>query len=563
MAGQFIIALLILKASALIEGEDCNLQHDIVLGDEHSTFDRRSVSGAEDCCAACQASSGCGAFTFEPSNGVCYLKHSAWPLSSKSGAISGTVASSSGSFNVTISDNVIFTTLPTYKSWNIDASADRQFFTRNLSNAELHYLARHSAPGLLRFGGTGNDDLVYAFGNSSCRTGTCLNASWFDNLMDFASAADTPVVFGLNIQYRSSLANGNSVWDPTNARQLLQYALQKNYTFYGFELGNEQNNALSAEQEASDFAVLQALLVELWHDKNTRPKIFGPDPHSMRTGRDPPKTVPFLRDFASNCSAKGVDLYALTHHEYIEVDSSSSLDPGVLDITGVIASAVNATLSQAAPNVLRVAGEIGPHNGGSPGCSHSSMRWATFADSFWYMDSLGAKAQHGYSLHCRQDFIGIDYGLLDCSTYQPLPDYYTGMVWGSTMGAKVLNVTVSDPSHNVRAYAHCASQAVADPVVGLEPKPGQVTLLLLNLLDNEVNVTLPRDLMNARRTAFVFTKDGNLSAPSVRLNGDVLKYSKLKLPSLVGEQELASMMVALQAQSISFFVFDTMLKACV
>ena len=44
------------------------------------------------------------------------------------------------------------------------------------------------------------------------------------------------------------------------------------------------------------------------------------------------------------------------------------------------------------------------------------MRWANWGDSFWYADALGAKAAHGYSGFARQDFIGIDYGLLDCPT---------------------------------------------------------------------------------------------------------------------------------------------------
>ena len=68
---------------------------------------------------------------------------------------------------------------------------------------------------------------------------------------------------------------------------------------------------------------------------------------------------------------------------YIEVDVNSTFHGSTLDITAEIAIAVNATLSQAAPNVLRFAGEIGPHNGGSPPCDHTSMRWSTFANSFW------------------------------------------------------------------------------------------------------------------------------------------------------------------------------------
>ena len=61
-------------------------------------------------------------------------------------------------------------------------------------------------------------------------------------------------------------------------------------------------------------------------------------------------------------------------------------------------------------------GEIGPHNGGSPPCDHSSMRWANFGDSFWYLDAMGVKAAGGYSVFCRQDFIGADYVRTPCHT---------------------------------------------------------------------------------------------------------------------------------------------------
>jgi hypothetical protein len=129
-------------------------------------------------------------------------------------------------------------------------------------------------PGLLRFGGTGNDYLTYAFGNTTCGSSPCLNQSWFDNLMNFANDAGAPVVFGLSIKPRTSGGNGGSVWDPTNARQLLQYAIQAGYTFYGFELGNEQNDAYHPEQEATDFAILQELLVSLWPSAASRPKVL-------------------------------------------------------------------------------------------------------------------------------------------------------------------------------------------------------------------------------------------------------------------------------------------------
>ena len=80
------------------------------------------------------------------------------------------------------------------------------------------------------------------------------------------------------------------------------------------------------------------------------------------------------------------------------------------DVTKQIAVAVNASLSQNAPGVQIWAGEIGPHNGGTVPCDHTTMRWANWADTFWYLDSMATKAAHGYKVFCRQDFIGIDYG---------------------------------------------------------------------------------------------------------------------------------------------------------
>jgi hypothetical protein len=44
---------------------------------------------------------------------------------------------------------------------------------------------------------------------------------------------------------------------------------------------------------------------------------------------------------------------------------------------------------------------------------------------------------------CRQDYIGGDYGMVDCLTGAPLPDYYTALLWTRLMGPKVLSVTAT------------------------------------------------------------------------------------------------------------------------
>ena len=66
---------------------------------------------------------------------------------------------------VGISGNVYWRTDARFKSWNIDASENRGWEVRNLSQPKLRYLAAASLPGYLRFGGTGNDKLIYGVGN--------------------------------------------------------------------------------------------------------------------------------------------------------------------------------------------------------------------------------------------------------------------------------------------------------------------------------------------------------------------------------------------------------------
>merc|ERR1719253_62453 len=149
----------------------------------------------------------------------------------------------------------------------------------------------------------------------------------------------------------------------------------------------------------------------------------------------------------------------------------------MLNHNGAIARMVNSTVKTHFPAAEVWGGEIGPHNGGSPVCDHTTMRWANFGDSFWYADALASKAAYGYETFCRQDYIGADYGLVDCSTGTPLPDYYTALVWTQTMGAVVLNAEPAPTSKSaIRVYAHCTSGTEPS-----SPKKGSVTLAVVNI----------------------------------------------------------------------------------
>ena len=283
-----------------------------------------------------------------------------------------------------------------YKCWNIDASPNRGFQWRNLSSPNLLQLAKGLPAGHLRFGGSGNDALWYGDGiggGSSCAEGTsrhfeCLNSTMADALLALADAASARLVFGLSItnvgcaqgvEYKSCLQQpgrqwGNaSSWNSTNAEAIVRYLAARGQP-YAYELGNEENahwplRGLSPEQEAESFAELSKIVTRVYPNAASRPKLIGPDADYQ--DHSPPQALLYKRwaeEFLGNVSERSVPLHAATLHEYIDVgwngSSWSSLDPDVLDKTGVCADDFRNTVTNAAqrtnlplPEIW--AGEIG------------------------------------------------------------------------------------------------------------------------------------------------------------------------------------------------------------
>jgi hypothetical protein len=146
---------------------------------------------------------------------------------------------------------------------------------------------------------------------------------------------------------------------------------------------------------------------------------------------------------------------------------------------------------------------------------------------------------------------GADYGLLDCETQTPLPDYYVSMLWSQLMGAGVLKTVVSTGPRTLRAYAHCAADT---------PRDNDIVVLLLNLDDQPVAVEVDAAAVgvaaDAARTEWHFTAGvGGLGGPTIRLGGSELKWGGLgqPLPPMLGvTQATAAMPVKLAPQSIVF-----------
>jgi heparanase 1 len=509
-------------------GGNCTLQVGVeFLGNDVAPA--KPVQDESACCASCAADTACKFFTYEGgTNGLCHHKNTDAPDYSRHNATctSGYVGTDPPTppapkdVVVTVGSST-FLGGDNHVCWNIDASANRGFFWRNLSAAQPKslgaQLARQAAAigeaqtagfSLLRFGGSGNDYLTYEFGKTRCPPPStykqCLNETTWRDLLSFTAAAKAKMIFGLSMNTGEDVASDSHngpypyPWDPSNAREILEWTIdhQLDHLIYGFELGNEQNNKYTGVQTANDFAILYNLTVELWPDETRRPVLFGPDPHSLHgpTGSQ----LDWIASWLDSMAAKGVPVHAVTHHQYTEVDPSANgfTSATKLSLNGAIAAAINKTVRDHSSTARVFGGEIGPHNGGSPPCDHTSMRWAVFGDSFWYADNLAAMAKNGYSGLCRQDYIGADYGMVDCSTGAPLPDYFTALLWARTMGPNVLSSAATDKvtgkpqppeTSAMRIYAHCTNKGTAM----YSDTSGGVTILAINLGDTPSTLHFP------------------------------------------------------------------------
>ena len=168
-----------------------------------------------------------------------------------------------------------------------------------LSDPTLRSLARQSLPGYLRFGGGGNDLLSYALdmgdpasAGNKCPRGParlCMNRSQFDNLYGFAEAAGAKLVFGLAMPR----SNGGGIWNSTEARALMSYAIGSCKRLFAFELGNEQCGVFTAAETASEsHAMPLGLPYSKYQNKNKSRQKLWLEMHVHPSTRQAPEHIP-------------------------------------------------------------------------------------------------------------------------------------------------------------------------------------------------------------------------------------------------------------------------------
>ncbi|KAI3670873.1 hypothetical protein L1987_87517 [Smallanthus sonchifolius] len=275
-------------------------------------------------------------------------------------------------------------------------------------------------------------------------------------------------------------ANGSTVgaWDSTNAEALMRYTVKKNYTVYGWELGNELSEngigaSITASQYARDTMALGKMVHRVYTATEPKPLIIAPGGFF-----DPNWFTEFL-----NKTSKTLNV--VSHHIYTlgsGVDRNLTariLDPSYLDEAGhtfkQLESAINASSSLASAWVSE-AGEAYKHI--IVARILLPMHLFSVSGLGLYLDQLGMSSIYDTKTYCRQTLIGGNYGLLNTTTFEPNPDYYSALLWHRLMGRKVLSTRFMGYK-KIHAYAHCAKESKG------------ITIVLMNLGNSTaVNVKL-------------------------------------------------------------------------
>ncbi|XP_076902211.1 heparanase-like protein 3 [Bidens hawaiensis] len=434
----------------------------------------------------------------------------------------------------------------------------------------------------IRLGGTLQDKVVYQtehnpkpcipFSKNTSElfgfTEGCLPLSRWDQLNTFFQETGAKIIFGLNALAGKAIRDGSAVgpWDSENAESLMRYTVKKNYPMFAWELGNELSGSgvgtrVTASQYAFDTMTLKNIVEEIYSGVEPKPLIIAPG--GFFDAR-------WFKEFIAK-TPETVDV--ITHHIYNlgpGVDQhlvEKILDPSYLDGEADTFKQLENILKTSITSASAWVGEAG----GAYNSGHNLVTNA-FVFSFWYLDQLGMSSVYDTKTYCRQTLIGGNYGLLNTTTFEPNPDYYSALLWHRLMGRKVLSANFTG-TKKIRSYAHCAKESKG------------ITLLLINL-DNTTTVDVSLALnntwmlnalnspihrrhhrhhhhhkphnskfggLNVREEYHLTAKNGDLHSQVMMLNGEELKVNAYGgIPQLKPLYANASEVISVAPYSIVF-----------
>jgi heparanase 1 len=430
----------------------------------------------------------------------------------------------------------------------------------DFSDKKLIALTRELSPAFLRIGGT-EADLVYYDVDSSLASDLprgfdlVFKKDQIDALAAFVEETQLSLFFTVNA---GPGPRSEGRWNSQNAEKLLRYMKSKDYPVEVWELGNEPNaywiihglrHQIDGKTYADDFL----------HFKKTVKRFF---PSASVAGAScaywPLLGEPLNFFFGVHkdfLKAGGDHVDIVTWHYYPQqsrrcgvavrrANPDRMLDPRNLDEMVKWSLQVNAEQAEYASQAEVWLGETGHAQcGGEPGVSD------TFVGSLWWLDQLALGARLGQKVMVRQTLAGSDYGLIDHASMEPLPDYWSSLLWKRLMGEDVYAIENAGGNPYIRVYAHTTARRAGF-------SEDAITLLIINLhKEGTAHVTIPKTKFT-QKTVYGLSAD-DIYGSEVNINGNPLVFESGKMPDLLALGEAgdsASPEMAIAPTSIQFIV---------
>jgi heparanase len=420
----------------------------------------------------------------------------------------------------------------------------------DLTNLQLRKLAAALGPAYVRVSGTWANSTFFQDSEDPAPgappagfNGVITRAQW-RGVVDFAQGVNAEIVTSFSVS--PGVRDASGFWTPREAEKLLNYTRGIGGIIAAAEFFNEPTFAAfggapkgyDAAAYGRDFRVFHAFL------KKAAPsiKILGPGSIGEANSLGQMPGVQLLRS-EDMLKDQGPDLLdAFSYHFYGGVSQrcarmgaaagttpEAALSDDWLQRTNrdeAFYAALRDRFAPGKPLWLTETGETAC--GGDP--------WASdFIDSFRYLSQLGSLARRGVKVVIHNTLNASDYGLIDESTLQPRPDYWSALLWRRLMGTVVLDPQ-SSAGPGLYIYAHC-----------LRDHSGGVAVLAIN-----ANKTRAQELTLPAQSTRYTLASSNLMGPTVELNGTELVLSAAgDLPPIDGAPEAAGR-ITLAPASITF-----------
>lgn len=395
----------------------------------------------------------------------------------------------------------------------------------NLSSKKLDKLVTALGPAYLRVGGSEADKIDYfehddPHNNSN---NLMLTHKMWDELHEFIQRNHLKFIF--TFKYGLFTRHQHGSWQPREAKKLLSYSQEKNYTIDVCELGNELNaywafyglrSQPSAKKLADDYSNFIHFIRE------TSPETLICGPGSAFWPRLGETITPFSNITQKVLELLEHDLDIIDWHYYPFQSKRSpirtrtatvknTLSPKNFNDYAKYAAQIRLFRDQYQPEASLWTGETGSAQcGGEPNISDR------FTSCFWWADQLGRGAVVGQKVMVRQSLIGGDYSLVDRLTLKPKPDYWVSWLWGQLMGTHVYHVP--NTINYLRIYCH-SSVRQADQGHNKIDK----TLLIINMSANMMGIHFDTDIQVTQKYDITAKE---LTAKKIRINGIKPKFKK-------------------------------------